>query len=420
MIINNEIRDIIPALTANEYGLLRESLISEGLREPLIVWRDTLVDGHNRYSICKDNNIEIRTQQKEFDNIDSVINWIITNQLARRNLNDWQKYQLLEKKRELYVKKAKENLQTPTGNKTSMTLAKNAKVIETINTQSKIAKDLNWGSNKVAQADIVRKQATPEVKEQLQRGEISIHKAYSDIKKVEKQEQLKEKKIEIIADYKKEIKLNPEIYCEDYKDFLNRIEDKSQDLLITDPPYSTDIDNIEEFATDWINKALPKVKDNGRVYICIGAYPKELQTYLKILLNQNRFILDNPLIWTYRNTLGKTPNMKYNLNYQMVLHLYSKDSNPLDTSITNEMFSVQDINAPDGRQGDRHHIWQKPNELARRLIKHSTKVNDKIFDIFACTGTFLLMGAKLDRQVIGCDISRENLEIAKERGCEVL
>lgn len=84
------------------------------------------------------------------------------------------------------------------------------------------------------------------------------------------------------------------------------------------------------------------------------------------------------------------------------------------------MFSVQDINAPDGRKGDRYHTWQKPNELARRLIKHSTKEDDKIFDIFACTGTFLLIGSKMNRQVTGCDISKENLKIAEERGCEIL
>ncbi len=33
-----------------------------------------------------------------------------------------------------------------------------------------------------------------------------------------------------------------------------------------------------------------------------------------------------------------------------------------------EQFSVQDINAPDGRLGDRFHAWQKPDELAERVI----------------------------------------------------
>lgn len=212
----------------------------------------------------------------------------------------------------------------------------------------------------------------------------------------------------------------PKIYYCDYKDFLDRIEDNSQDLLITDPPYSTDIENIEKFANDWVIKALDKVKPTRRAFICIGAYPRELKAYLDILLSQDKFILDNPLIWTYRNTLGQTPKMKYNLNYQVVLHLYSEQSRKLDTKITNEMFSVQDINAPDGRQGDRYHTWQKPSELARRFITHTTKEGDKIFDCFSGTGTFVLMGAQLGRKVMGCDNSRDMLKIAEERGCEII
>ena len=137
--------------------------------------------------------------------------------------------------------------------------------------------------------------------------------------------------------------------------------------MITDPPYSTDVNDIYSFAKEWVNRALKKVKKTGRVYICTGAYPKEVQAYLDVLLSQKKFIVDNPLIWTYRNTLGRTPNMKYNLNYQVIFHLYSLDSPPLDTSITNEMFSVQDINAPDGRLGDRFHTWQKPDKLGERL-----------------------------------------------------
>ena len=84
------------------------------------------------------------------------------------------------------------------------------------------------------------------------------------------------------------------------------------------------------------------------------------------------------------------------------------------------MFSVQEINAPDGRLGDRFHTWQKPNELALRLIKHTTKENDVIIDPFTCTGTFLLMAAKMNRKAEGCDISKENLQIAKERGCTIV
>lgn len=212
----------------------------------------------------------------------------------------------------------------------------------------------------------------------------------------------------------------PTIYLADALQFMSGFDDDSFDLLLTDPPYSTDVDDIATFAKAWLPLALSKVKPSGRAYICIGAYPTELATYLDILLQQGKFIVDAPLIWTYRNTLGVTPKMKYNLNYQVILHLYSQDSRPLDNSITNEMFSVQDINAPDGRLGDRYHTWQKPDELARRLLKHATLVGERILDPFACTGTFPLMAARMERWAEACDLSADNLHIAQERGCHVI
>lgn len=247
---------------------------------------------------------------------------------------------------------------------------------------------------------------------------------YADVEKKiksdKKSSDLAAKKVEIIADESREIIDNkPLIFHKSCDEFLDEIDDESVDLLLTDPPYSTDVENIEEFVGEWLLKALSKVKKTGRAYVCIGAYPDEILSYLSELKKQTKFIVDNPLIWTYRNTLGVTPKNKYNLNYQMILHLYSSESFELDTSITNEMFSVQEINAPDGRLGDRHHTWQKPLSLAMQLIRHSTKEGDLIIDPFACTGTFGIASSKLNRNSIGCDISKENLLIAQERGCSV-
>ena len=303
---------------------------------------------------------------------------------------------------------------------------KNEEVLSTIdksshNTRKEIAKTLNWSTGKVAMADIVFKKASPEVEEKVLNNEITINQAYKEIKKEENKVVLENKKKQNALNLSIEVSENkPDVYHLDCNTFLNTLEDNSVDLLITDPPYSTDVDDINEFSKSWVNLALSKIKPDGRGYICIGGYPKEINAYLNILLKQDKFIVDNPLIWTYKNTLGITPKMKYNLNYQVILHLYSENSRELDTSITSEMWNVMEINAPDGRIGNRYHTWQKPDELAMRLIKHSTKENDLVVDCFACTGTFLLMGSKLNRKTIGCDIDIDNLKIAKERGCTII
>lgn len=254
------------------------------------------------------------------------------------------------------------------------------------------------------------------IADKLESGEATD---YKDYQKKQKQKHLEQKKEEIKKQESSDIECQPIVKKQSYKEYLSGLKDDSFDLLITDPPFSTDIDNIDEFANSWLPAALSKVKKTGRGYICIGAYPEEIQAYLSIFEQQSKFILDSPLIWTYRNTLGRTPKRKYNLNYQIILHFYSQDSEDLDTSITKEMFSVQEINAPDGRQGNRFHKWQKPNELARRLIRHSTREGDFIIDPFCGSGTFLVEAGRLKRNAVGCDIDGKAIKICKERGCEV-
>lgn len=237
-------------------------------------------------------------------------------------------------------------------------------------------------------------------------------------KSEQKKKLIQERKQKIEQTLKASIAGNePIIVKQDAISFLNSFNDNSIDLLITDPPYSTDVKDIHSFAQEWLTVALKKVKDTGRVYVCIGAYPVEQKAYFDVFLNQEKFVLDNPLIWTYKNTLGITPKLKYNLNYQVILHGYSKQNKPLNTEITNEMFSVMEINAPDGRLGVRYHTWQKPLELGERLIRHANlEKNALVVDCFACTGTFLIAAAKHGYQAKGCDINVDNIAIAVQRG----
>ncbi len=218
------------------------------------------------------------------------------------------------------------------------------------------------------------------------------------------------------------------------------------DLLITDPPYSTDVPNIASFAQAWLPLALSKVKSTGRAYVCIGAYPQELEAYLTV---RTGMAVRQILVWSYRNTLGPAPAYDYKQNWQVILYfrgpeapqldctlgpapaydykqnwqviLYFRgpEAPQLDCPLLNEQFAVQEINAPDGRLGDRYHAWQKPDELAERLIRHSTRPGERVLDCFAGTGTFLLAAHRLGRVALGCDRSPEMLALAERRGCEI-
>jgi N6-adenosine-specific RNA methylase IME4 len=86
IIIDKRIQSHIPPLRADERKQLEELILREGCKSPLILWGDTLVDGHNRYAICTQHGLPYETEQKEFDSFEDAIAWAEENQLGRRNL----------------------------------------------------------------------------------------------------------------------------------------------------------------------------------------------------------------------------------------------------------------------------------------------------------------------------------------------
>ena len=107
--IDPEFQSQIPPLTDDEFKQLEENILKEGkLISPLIVWNNTLVDGHNRYAILQNHpEIYFSTMPLRFENREEAIAWICRNQLGRRNLSPEQKRYLLGKQYEAEKKAAK-------------------------------------------------------------------------------------------------------------------------------------------------------------------------------------------------------------------------------------------------------------------------------------------------------------------------
>ena len=87
--IDPEFRDLIPALAPAELEQLHKSLCASGCYTPLIVWKEEgiLIDGHNRYEYCRQHNVDFQTIEMRFSSRDVAKNWIILNQLGRRNVS---------------------------------------------------------------------------------------------------------------------------------------------------------------------------------------------------------------------------------------------------------------------------------------------------------------------------------------------
>lgn len=92
-----------------EFQGLKESIMNNGYDDlfPIITWNNIIIDGHNRYSICRELNIEFPILEKEFDSRFEVINWIINNQLNRRSMTSEQRTYLIGKR---YQEEKKKNV----------------------------------------------------------------------------------------------------------------------------------------------------------------------------------------------------------------------------------------------------------------------------------------------------------------------
>jgi len=79
---------VIPPQSKEEHDGLENSILVNLFDPayPIIVWDGFIVDGHNRYEICQKHGIDYSISEKDFVNRTDAYNWIIDNQLSRRNL----------------------------------------------------------------------------------------------------------------------------------------------------------------------------------------------------------------------------------------------------------------------------------------------------------------------------------------------
>lgn len=178
--IDPEFKALIPPLTSEEYDQLEMNLVYEGCRDSLVTWNGILIDGHNRYEICTKNSLYFETVDvNESNDADvksrtDVIEWIINNQLGRRNLNNYDRSVLALKRKENISAKAKEK-QTEGINQYSL-CQKSDK--PTIDTKKELAKIAGVSHDTIHKVEVIETQAPAEIKTQVKAGELSINQAY--------------------------------------------------------------------------------------------------------------------------------------------------------------------------------------------------------------------------------------------------
>lgn len=232
--INQEIKNRLWKLNDTEYSNLEQSIIKDGCRESIILWNNTIIDGHNRYEICKKHHIEYKTITKQFDNLTQVLKWVDTNQLSRRNLTDEQRTILLGRISKTFKVDKQENLKIgPKGQNVSSGINQQTAAKEL----GVSTKTLQRSEDYLEATEIIEKNVGKETIDKIISREVIIPK--QDLIKISKQkpeEQIKTiKRIE-----NKEVKslkdANRQIIKETLEKKSLEIKDKYR-IIYADPPW---------------------------------------------------------------------------------------------------------------------------------------------------------------------------------------
>jgi ParB-like chromosome segregation protein Spo0J len=111
-VISTKLSNLVPKMGTEDYERTKASIKEDGLKEPLLVDRETkvLVDGHNRHKILNELGIEITEDMIKYEDIpkEEQDRRVYSANIARRHLTDLEKISLAQKFMPDAIKKLKE------------------------------------------------------------------------------------------------------------------------------------------------------------------------------------------------------------------------------------------------------------------------------------------------------------------------
>ncbi|MBU0846960.1 DNA modification methylase [Patescibacteria group bacterium] len=383
--MNDNFKTLIPPLDPDEYLRLEESILKEGCRDAIVLWEDTIIDGHTRFEICSKHNIPFNTSIKEFSSENEVKIWIINNQFARRNLSAYDRAKLALQIEGLFQEKAKENQ----GIRTDLTSVRN---LTNVDTKKELAKIANVSHDTIMKVKKIEELAPEDVKRRIKTGTISINEAYKEVRK----EEIRGQRIQQI-NIGKDRKINVDFRLGDFEEVLSNIPDNSVDCIITDPPYAY------EYIQCWTKLsrfAAKKLKPEGFCVAYSGQY-----SLPEVMGRMNEFLRYYWVFALYHEGLTQIVNGVNIICRWKPILVYQKGKKKLDKTI-------QDYISSDKREKGQHD-WQQGESGVLKLIEQFTEEGDLIVDPFAGSGTTIKAAIKLKRNVIAAEIDEDTFNIAK-------
>ena len=244
------------------------------------------------------------------------------------------------------------------------------------------------------------------------------------------------------------------LYNLDCVEFMDKIQPLSLvDLTVTSPPYNIgktyekilDSDVYLKWCERWLDQIFKITDDNGAFWLNLGYF--ELPGVGKaipinyLLWDKTDFYFQQEIVWYYRAGVStkkmfsprnekylwyvKNPN-RYTFNLDSVRDsnvLYPNQKkngklkcNPLGKNPTN-VWDIPKVTSGQNRASKEriNHPAQFPLAVLDRITKSTSNKGDLMFDLFVGSGSVAISGIMNNRQVVGCDVNADYLDIAIDR-----
>lgn len=276
--IDPELRDLLPPLTSEEYKQLEKNIVENGFDRnfPIMEWQGFIVDGHNRYDICRKHNIEPIIGTLAYKTKEEVMEWMLDIQLGRRNLTPIQKIAITEKYRPIYEKQAKENQSSAGGDRKSDEYKKShlpnlVNPIDSVDTTKKLSKLAGVGKETYRMGAKILNSDNEKLKQEVLSGEKSINAGYKELtgKKENKKGETRNTDIQGNMDNKKEKRVveNGVILLPENSEENKMVNDICRRMKSGDADWdkinnNMELNNIKQIINDNIDISISYIRSN--------------------------------------------------------------------------------------------------------------------------------------------------------------
>ena len=193
------------------------------------------------------------------------------------------------------------------------------------------------------------------------------------------------------------------VYNDDCYNIINQMPDNFLDLVIVDPPYGDNIgygrkgkeilnNQDEQINYDFLTCILPKMKDDTTLYLFSNHkfYNKIKEYAVSIGFNYRMLCI------LVKNNIGMGYGFRNQYEVCIVLEKGKAKYNLNDVSNVWKMRHIQ--------HDDNSHPHQKDYNIIRKIILHSSKAGDLVFDGFMGSFSTAIACHKEKRNFIGAEL----------------